>query len=90
MDDKDIVKKRRILLLSPVNCERTNLFPVKSDLDPLPNPPPTLCSGIMGMSRDMEKRRERGTNRFSTFCSSLFITSVYINLRYIILVWSPC
>ena len=23
---------------------------------------------------------ERGTNRFSTFCSSLFITSVYINL----------
>ena len=39
-----------------------------------------ICSGIMGMSRDMEKRRERGTNRFSTFCSSLFITSVYINL----------
>ena len=37
------------------------------------------CSGIMGMSRDMEKRREQGTNRFSTFCSSLFITSVYIN-----------
>ena len=32
------------------------------------------------MSRDMEKRREQGTNRFSTFCSSLFITSVYINL----------
>ena len=28
----------------------------------------------------MEKRRERRTNRFSTFCSSLFITSVYINL----------
>ena len=32
------------------------------------------------MSRDMEKCRERRTNRFSTFCSSLFITSVYINL----------
>ena len=49
-----IFMKREMPILFPLNCERTNLFSVKCDLDPLL---PPSCTSYLGFPLQQKKKR---------------------------------